>query len=131
MRRFGLILLLMWLPLQSGWAVVAAACPHELVSTGERGAGHAGAHAHDHAHANALGHAGSADGADGVSADADDKPGSNAGSHCHGHGSAAAMAEGRMAVTGPRADIVPSAYLRFVADHFLESPLRPPAPHFA
>lgn len=127
MRRLGLILLMMWLPLQSVWAVVAAACPHELVSTGEHGAGHARAHSHAHAH----GHAGSADGADGVSADSDDKPGSSAGSHCHGHGSAAAMTEGRMAVTGPRTGIVPSAYWRFVADHFLENPLRPPALHFA
>jgi hypothetical protein len=123
MRRFGLILLLMWLPLQSVWAVVAAACPHEFNAAG----GHGAAHAHDHAH----GHAGNADGADGIAADADDKPGNSVGSHCHGHGSAAAMAEGRVAEAGPRAEIVPSAYSRFVADHFLESPLRPPALHFA
>lgn len=125
MRRTGLILLLLWLPLQSVWAVAAAACPHELTSGGRHGAGHA--HAHEHAY----GHSGHAVGAADAAADTDDNPGGSAGFHCHGHGNAAAMAAGWLAVTGSRAGIVPSAYSRFVAERFLESPLRPPALHFA
>lgn len=123
MRRIALILLMVLLPLQSIWAAAANACPHEQMSAGKHGADLA----HEHAH----GHADDAASADDVPANTDGNPGSGVGSPCHGQGNAAVIAEDRTTVADSRAGIVPSAYTRFVADRFLESPLRPPVPHDA
>lgn len=111
------------LPLQSIWIAAASACPHERLSAGKPVADHAHEHAHEHA--------GNAAVADDVSADTDGDPGSTAGSTCHGQGNAAVIADNRMVVTVSGADIVPSPYTRFVADRFLESPLRPPVLNLA
>jgi hypothetical protein len=118
MRRIALILLMLLLPLQSIWAAAANACPHERMSASKHVAGHAHEHAHKSRSSDVV--------TDDVSGDTDGNPGSSAGSPCQGHGNAAVIAEDRMAVPDSRAGIVPSAYARFVADRFLESPLRPP-----
>ncbi len=122
MRRIALILLMALLPLQSIWAAATHACPHERVSAGKQVADPAHEHAHERAHEHAV----TAAVADDMSADTDGNPGSTAGSTCHGQGSAAVFADGLVALVPTAAGIVPSPYARFVADRFLESPLRPP-----
>ena len=118
MRRIALILLMALLPLQSIWAAAVNACPQERLSAGE----HAADPAHEHAHE----HAGIATVTDDVSADTRGNTGSTAGSSCHGHGNAAVLAEGLVTAAVSAVGMVPSPYARFVADHFPESPLRPP-----
>lgn len=123
MRRIALILLMVLLPLQSIWAAAVNACPHERVSAGKPVA--------DHAHEAAHEHTGNAAGVDDALADTDGNAGSSAGSSCHGQGNAAVLAEGPAALAVSQTGIVPSPYARFVADRYLESPLRPPVLHFA
>ncbi len=123
MRRIALILLMVLLPLQSIWVAAANACPHERLSAGKPVADHAHAHAHEYA--------GNAADANDVPADADGNPGSGVGSPCHGQGNAAVLTEDLVTAAVSAAGILPSPYTRFVADRFLESPLRPPVPHDA
>ena len=106
------------LPLQSTWAAAASACPHERVSAGK--------HAADQAHIQAHEHTGTATATADDSADTNSERGSASDSTCHGQGSAAVFADDLVALAPTVAGIVPSAYARFVADRFPESPLRPP-----
>ena len=118
MRRIVLILLMALLPLQSIWAAASKACPHERVSAGK--------HAADQAHQQAHEHAGTAGVTDDGSADTDSERGGAAGSSCHGQGNAAVFVNDLVTLTVSPAGIVPTAYTRFIAERFLESPLRPP-----
>ena len=127
MRRIALVLLMLLLPLQSIWAAASNACPHERGSGGR----HAADAAHAHAHGLAQEHAGTAAATDDGSADADSERHSATSSTCHGQGNAAVLGDDLVAVTVALADVVPSPYARFVADRFLESPLRPPVPPLA
>ncbi|MDP1691799.1 MAG: hypothetical protein Q8L49_07605 [Burkholderiaceae bacterium] len=122
MRRIALILLVLLLPLQSIWAAAAHACPHESASAGHYAADAAHAHAHDLAHERA----GTAATTDDGSADAGSERDSAASSTCHGQGNAAVLGDDLVAVTVAVAGVMSSPYARFVADRFLESPLRPP-----
>ncbi|MDP1693814.1 MAG: hypothetical protein Q8L49_18015 [Burkholderiaceae bacterium] len=123
MCRIALILLMVLLPLQSIWAAAVNACPHQRVSAGKPVA--------DHAHEPAHEHTGNAARADDGSADTNGHPSSSADSTCHGQGNPAVLAEHPTAVAASGAGIVPSPYIRFVADRYLESPLRPPVLHLA
>jgi hypothetical protein len=125
-RRIVLILLMVLLPLQSTWAAAASACPHERVSAGKHTADAAHERGHEHAGIAAI-----AAIADDGSTNSDNGRGSAAGSTCHGQGNAAVIAHKLVALTPVAAGIVPTAYARFVADCFLESPLRPPVLHLA
>ena len=123
MRRIALTLLMLLLPLQSIWAAAANACPHAQRAAGA----HAAVVAHEHAHE----HGESAAAADDVSADTDSTVSSAAGSTCHGQGNAAVLGDDVVALTVAAAGVMSSPYARFVADRFLESPLRPPVPPLA
>ena len=120
MRRIALVLLMVLLPLQSIWAAAANATQHER-GGGVKPFGH-----HEHAHA---GVAIVADDASADTADTAGEPGStcsNEASTCHGHAPSAAFAEEGLAVAVCRAGYVHCPYERFIADRFLDSPLRPP-----
>lgn len=123
MRRIALILLMVLLPLQSIWAAAGNACPHERVSAGK----HAANQAHEHAHE----HAGTAANNDDASANADGHAGNATGSTCHSQGNAAVLAQDLVTAAVLAAGILPSPYARFVAERFLESPLRPPVQQLA
>ena len=123
MRRIALILLMVLLPLQSIWAAAANACPHEQRAAGKHAAGKAHEPGHEHAATAAV--------TDDGSAGTDAERGGAIGSTCHGQGNAAILADGLVAATVAALGIVPSPYARFVADRFLESPLRPPVLQFA
>ena len=131
MRRIALIVLMVLLPLQSIWAAAANTCAHERVPAGRHGTDHVHGHGHTHGHAHGHGQPDHAADTDGVSPGTDGDAGGSAGSPCHGHGNAAVIVEERIAVSDSQAGVVPSLYLRFVAERFLESPLRPPVLHLA
>ncbi|NML17073.1 hypothetical protein [Azohydromonas caseinilytica] len=116
MRRFVLVLLIALLPLQAVWAAAANACGHEHMS----GKAHFGHHEHVHTAK--------------VTAAADDVPDAGAAdwscgadcSTCHGHGWSAVLLDSPPALTQTGPGFVPSAYERFVAQRYLDNPLRPP-----
>ena len=122
MRRIALILLMSLLALQSPWAAASSACPHERVPAAMHGA----ERAHEDARQPAHEHIGATAVADKASADMDGHSGNVGDSPCHGQANAAVIDDDRTATTPTRAGIVPSPYARFVADRYLESPLRPP-----
>jgi len=100
------------------WVAAADACQNDCSSSH----GHFGHHDHEMA--------GDSSAAFDVAADALADFGDTGGvdhSTSHGHGCPAVVAESGLAATGERPSCLPFRYERFVADRFLDHPLRPPS----
>lgn len=115
MRRLVLIFMLLWLPLQAGWAVAAGFCTHEA------GGAHFGHHEHRHV---AAGHCNAPDGAG--HDHARDVPGDHPDCQvCHGVGVACVQHAAVPAAVWTGLDALP-AYRGGLPEPPVDALLRPP-----
>jgi hypothetical protein len=127
MRRFVLILLLTFLPLQWSWTAVASICQHEAGRTEQ----HLGHHDHEHANAEIPAQGATADNAaDPSSDDGVLKAKTSVDKDCHGHGFTALMGT----LTSPvfwGGGTGLSVYHCQIPDRSPDRLLRPPSSHLA